>query len=280
MTSPTPPIRPRTFVDWQHRLPTRRGLHFAIRTEYSTRFHMFLIVAASVAVAVLVTHFWLVMGVGSIWIRWIWALAMAYATFFAGVWVWLHLSRYGRHLRSRFDPDAPGDLPVPDGSGIGGSPGGVATHDIDPGGGSFDGGGASASYEDANIPLDGGSPLDHVGDAVANIDALDGEGGCLLVIAGVLLALGLGVLFGAAGMVIVEAPTIITEVVFEVLLASTLIRGVRRLQGRDWGRALFRQTWKLFAWLCAATLAFAFFAALVAPRARTTMDVVHTLRGK
>ena len=79
---------------------TPQSLVASLRERYSTRFHMFLIIASCVAIAVLATRALLYIGVTTMWVRYAAALGLAYGTFFTGVWVWLHLSRYGRHLRA------------------------------------------------------------------------------------------------------------------------------------------------------------------------------------
>jgi hypothetical protein len=260
-------------------MPTRQGIMFAINMRYASRFHMLLVVAASIAVAVLVTRMLLAFGVDTLWHRYIPALLSAYCAFFLGVWAWLHLSEYGRHLRasseerSRFDGDIGiPELPLP----RVGAPSGVdaAPH---PGGGTFDGGGASAAW-DSGEPLSAGSPLDSATELPdVSLDVGGDEGGFLLVIALILMAAALALLFGAAGYVIWQAPAILAEVVFEVLLASPFIKGARNMHGRDWSRALFLRTWKPFALVSGAALLFAIYAGAVAPQARTAMEVLRVL---
>jgi hypothetical protein len=123
-----------------------------LKSEYAIRFHMFLIVLTAIAIALLITKGLLNLGITEMWIRYAVSLVAAYATFFIGVWVWLHLSKYGRHLRAGWkrdrDLDFHGDVPfdfIPnirlDGSSS-------APIDLPiGGGGTFDGGGASGGWE-------------------------------------------------------------------------------------------------------------------------------------
>lgn len=274
-------LRPK--IAWEERLPSRRGVLFALKARYSTRFHMVLIVLASMGVALLVTKGLLAAGLDAMFWRYATALVAAYAAFFIGVWVWLHLSAYGRHLRARRPAgrtslDAPSEVPVPDVSWPSGSSAGDG---FSGGGGSFDGGGASSSWAEAE-PLSSGSPLETLNDSGGALDVLDvgDEGGVLLIVAIGLVVLALVVLFGGVGLVLWEAPAILTEVVFEVLLASSLIKGVNRVESRDWSLVLLRQTWKSFAFVCALALGFAWFAGNAAPQAKTAADVVRTLTGE
>lgn len=254
-----------------------------LRRNYAVRFHMFLIISASVAMGTIVTAGMLAVGVDALWQRYLPALFVAYATFLGGVWLWLHLSRYGRHLRATRSDVGPMDL-VDAGDalrildGIGPAPVQSVGGEILRGaGGAFDGGGASASWaaDAASAASDGSG----VGGAVADVagGALSADEGIFLVIAIALVALALFALFGATGYIIYEAPTILAEVVFEVLLASPFIKGARAIESRNWSGALLRRTWKPFAMVCFTALAFAIFAANVAPQARTAPDVFRAL---
>ena len=139
----TPRTPARSSIPWEARMPSRQGVLFAVRARYSTRVHMGLIVLGSMGVALLVTKGLLAAGLDSMFWRYLTATFAAYTAFFVGVWMWLHLSSYGRHLRARRGPrehsfDAPTDLPLPDVSFTPSSP---AADGFAGDGGSFDGGG-------------------------------------------------------------------------------------------------------------------------------------------
>ncbi|QJR11681.1 hypothetical protein DSM104443_02763 [Usitatibacter rugosus] len=250
------------------RVRQRRGM---------VRFHMFLIVVTSVAMATLVTAGLLAVGVDALWKRYLPALLVAYGTFFLGVWVWLHVTSVGADLgieatgarRARKSKSSdPGLDAAPD---IGDIPLSLPTRVDGPvfhgGGGTFDGGGASSSWGDGVV--------DGVGDAVGS--AFDDEGGFLLVIAIALVVLALALLFGAAGYVIYQAPAILSEVVFELLLAQPLARGMGAIESSRWFGALFSRTIGPFLLVAGGMLLFAAFAASVAPQARTAGEVLRSL---
>ena len=251
-----------------------------LRRHYAVRFHMFLIVSASLAMATIVTAGMLAAGVDALWKRYLPALAVAYVTFLCGVWLWLHLSRYGRHLRTTRNDI--GNMDLVDGGdslrildGIGPAPvQSVGGEVLRGAGGAFDGGGASTSWASEAASSAGEGLGDGIGDAVG---AIGGDEGIFLVIAIALVALALVALFGATGYIIYEAPTILAEVVFEVLLASPFIKGARAIESANWSGALVRRTWKPFAAVCATALAFALFAAAIAPQARTAHEVLRVL---
>ncbi len=271
---------------------TPGALAQSIKRDYATRFHMFLIVATCIAVALLVTKGLLSAGVKEMWIRYAIALLVAYGTFFTGVWVWLHLSKYGRHLRAdwgrnnrnEFHGDAPLDI-IPNidlAASANASPDLMVGH-----GGTFDGGGAGGSWDapisppSLNIPVDSSgsgfsNPLSDLDIGVGDIP-VDDEGGCALVIAGILLAAVLFVIFGAASYVIYQAPAILAEVVFEVLMGSTLARGARALDTANWGWALWKKTALPFGGIFIAAMSLTFIVHVFFPQFNTAGQVLQTI---
>lgn len=258
--------------------PTPRTLLVALQAKYSTRLHMFLIVAASVSVAVLTTRFMLHHGVHAMWIRYAFALLLAYGTFFVGVWVWLHLSPYGCHLRAQWRKE---DLSLPD---INGLPNvnisGGSTHPVEApfqgGGGGFDGGGAAGSWDVPNASVSVDMPSTNLLDGVGDV-GIDDEGGIFVVIAGILLAIVLAAVFGATAYVIYQAPAILAEVIFEVLLGSPLARGAKALDTAHWASALLKKTWVPFGVMAVAAMSFAFFCNALFPQAATAGQVMQLL---
>jgi hypothetical protein len=84
-------------------------------------------------------------------------------------------------------------------------------------------------------------------------------------------------LFGAAGYVIYQAPAILAEVVFELVLAQPLTRGMNAINTSRWFGALFQRTIVPFLLVAGGMLLFAAFAAHVAPQARTAGEVLRSL---
>lgn len=272
---------------------TREGVRSEVARKYATRFHMTLIVAASISVGALTTAALMRLGVETLWLRWLPALAGAYLAFFAGVWAWLHLSAYGRHLRQESArekgsfvenavdvADLASNIPLPRGGGT------VARAALRAGGGAFDGGGASASWVGDSVARAASPPSSGIaeglgevaGDAVGEIAG--DEKGFALVVAIALLAAVLALLFGAAAFVIWQAPAILGEVVFEALLGSPLVKGVKSVGEANWAGALLSHTWKPFGLVAFFAMAFAIFASAVAPEARTATEVIAVLSTK
>jgi hypothetical protein len=285
--SPDEKSRRRFFRPQPTRLPnpTPASLMRTLRMQHSTRFSMSLILAASISLALLTTKGLLTLGVLEMWVRYGVALIVAYATFFVGVWIWLHLSLYGRHLRARKDRskfDGGVDVPIPDGwSSDGDGALRVASSKVEGGGGSFDGGGAGGSWDvtDSNVSVDFPN-LSQAGKSLPDVGGLDAggdEAGCLLVIAGILLAAVLLVIFGATAYVIYQAPAILAEVVFEVLLGSPLARGARALEASNWAGVLLAKTWKPFLVTAAMAIGFALFCKVFFPGAASMGELLMLL---
>ncbi len=271
---------------------TRDTVCAEVAKRYATRFHMTLIIAGSISTGALVTSSLMGAGVDALWLRWLPALAAAYLAFFAGVWLWLHLSAYGRHLRearrraghSLVDGgadvlDGLVNIPWPRG-------GSVAREVLRSGAGTFDGGGASASWVADSASSIASSPPSGLVDGLGEVagEAVGGlasdEGGLALAIAIALLALMLAIFFGAAAYVVWQAPAILGEVVFEVLLGSPLVKGVKAVEAGNWAGALLGHTWKPFGLVAGFALAFAAFAGAAAPQARTAAQVIEVLSAK
>jgi hypothetical protein len=257
--------------------PTPQSLMVALRTRHFTRFSMTLIVATCICLALLTTKFLYSMGVLDMWVRYLVALFVAYGAFFIGVWIWLHLSPYGRHLRSQRKRDedwidANVDLPSPSGHSVDGG--------FQGGGGSFDGGGASGSWDVANpsvsveFPGSSSSAGNALGDIASAADVGD-EGGCLLVIAGILLAIVLFAIFGATAYVVYQAPAILAEVVFEVLLGSPLARGAKALDSANWPAVLLAKTWKPFVVIAVMAIGFALFCKAYFPEIASIGELLY-----
>lgn len=259
--------------------PTPFSLMQALRAQHFTRFSMTLILVTCICLAVLTTKLLFSIGVLDMWVRYLVALLVAYGAFFIGVWIWLHLSPYGRHLRSQQTRDeewldANIDVPLPSG--------GSAQTGFQGGGGSFDGGGASGSWDvaDAGVAVDFPGSSSSVGNSlgdIAGVGDVGDEGGCLLVIAAILLAIVLFTIFGATAYVVYQAPAILAEVVFEVLLGSPLARGANALGSANWPAVLLAKTWKPFAIIAVMAIGFALFCKIYFPGITSIGGLLHLL---
>lgn len=149
----------------------------------------------------------------------------------------------------------------------GGSPSAPELPRGDFGGGASGGGGAGSRWEGPDLGggsgKSGGSSLDGGAD-------LDGEGAVALLLIAVVLAL-----FGASIYVVYQAPIILTEAAFEVLLAAGLARAARR---QGWATALVRSTLLPFGVVFVLILAFGWAAGRFCPEADRLSLVVDCVQ--
>jgi hypothetical protein len=127
--------------------------------------------------------------------------------------------------------------------------------------------------------IDASLPVDSIAESVSPIDALDvggDEGGCLIVLVAVLVWIVAIFIFSATLAVIWNAPLILAEVVFEVILGSSFVKQSKDLRVTDWSMVLFKRTWKGFAVVVGLILLFCISAARSAPEATTAMEVIRS----
>ena len=256
------------------KVPTRERFKAALERRYSPRIHMSLMLAASGLTAMLASSILLGLGVHSMWVRYPIAIALAYATFLVGVWVWLRIMGYVDNNGHRSNLDRAGDAidlaNVGTGGGGGGSPG-AAPNVFRGGGGTFDGGGASQSFAGARSPLvstnfGSGGGSSQAGKAAGSLlDGLDGDGIVLLALALALVA----AIFATSGYLIWVAPDVLTEAAFGAMLSGTLVRATRRNTPGGWIGGVIRKTWWPFAVVMAVALVFAGYAATLTPEPAT-----------
>ncbi len=88
---------------------------------------------------------------------------------------------------------------------------------------------------------------------------LDGEGGLVAMVVLAVIGTVVAIVLGAGIYMIYEAPVILSEAAFEVVLAASLVRSSRAMDSPDWIGSVFRTTWKPFG----ISLVVAWFGALV-----------------
>jgi len=170
-------------------------------------------------------------GIDTMALRYLLAMGLAYIVFLSLLWLWLRTS--AADYVDRLSLDGFGS----DGVGAGGPGGGASGGHAEPvagGGGTFDGGGASANVDFGSE--EGGSleaivekPLDAIGNA--------DEGAIPLVV--ILLALGIAL---SSLFVVWSAPVLFAEILVDALLAAGLYRRLRVLDVRHWMRSAVRRT--------------------------------------
>jgi hypothetical protein len=207
-----------------------------------TRFHMILILLGTILSGVIFSKILLVLGLDHIIARFIIVLIFAYVCFFILMKLWLH------YLTKPYRKSKIADNLVDAADAISSIPyfsPASSTQNLSGYGGEFGGGGASGAWTEANGVAETASTVGETATEAAGeaVSGLADEGGIILIP----LILFLIVLFGGGIYLIYEAPVIISEAAFELILATTLIKKVRSIDSPNWMGSVFRATWAAFA---------------------------------
>lgn len=221
------------------------------KRRHSLRFHMSLILLATVCAGFLATRIMLGLDLDNVMIRYPLAVIFAYVIFFTAVKLWLKYIAYTPaaqlHDNSPDLLDVLPDMPI--------SGGNFNVGEVFHGGdGEFSGAGASGSFGDAvaesgtNVLSGGIDTGGGIGDAVGDVageavsSALGDEGGVVAVVIFAVLAAIVAVVVGAGVYLVYEAPFILSEAAFEFVLAASLVRGTRRMDSAEWMGSVFKTT--------------------------------------
>jgi len=233
----------------------RKKTRFVARMNkrFFLRFHMSLILFGTVLAGLLASKVLLTLNLTNMILRYPLAVIISYAAFFGFIKLWLAYITTGALSRSdnSLDPldvlDA--TTSITDFSGVR-FPSGGGFHG---GGGAGGGAGASGSFD---VAVSSGPDSGDLGSAAADAaSGVDDEGGCVLVVLGILLA----IVFGAGIYLVYEAPFVLTEAAFDFILAAGLLKSARKMDRADWVGSIFRTTWKPFAAALSAALMAAAF---------------------
>lgn len=261
----------------------RGRLKQLIARRYNTRLHMTLILLASGFASMVASWSLLHLGVHAMLVRYPVAITASYLMFLFGVWVWLRatgLERAGESRTGQRLADGVTDLPISGGSG-GSNGGGGSLPGLGRGGGTFDGGGASASFAEQRAPMalamsdtqaapassaKGSSSKSSFG---IGLD-IDADGIVLLVLAALLVL----AIFLCSGYLVYSAPDVLAEAAFGATLTGTLSRPSARHSPGGWVAGVVRKTWWPYAIVLVLALAFAGWSATKFPRAATFKEAI------
>jgi hypothetical protein len=227
--------------DWRQRFKQ------ALRERFLLRFHMFLITAAVLLSGVVASKLLWSFGLRSIQVRYPLAVGLSYGVFFVLIRIWLwYVSLADSPEGADVDGEDVADA-IDAGADLIGSPGGP----------SFSMGSSGAGKGDSGFDL-------------GDIGGGDGEGVVLILLGVVLL-----VVFGSSLYVIWEAPTVLGEAAFQMVLAGSLRRAARRIDSPGWAGSVLGTTWIPFALVLLITTAFAIVAANYCPGATRLPEILH-----
>lgn len=230
------------------------------------RLQMGLIVLVTGGVGLLMSFLLLQSGMGSMALRYPFALAVSYVAFLLLLWAWL------RSKEDDFSNIPDFSTAMPNLSG-----GGHSAPFQSGGGGDFGGGGASGSFDGPTsqsfVGVDDSSG-DSIGDTLGSVGDADE---LAIPIIAIVFALGMAV---ASLYVVYLAPTLFAELLVDGVLSYTLYRHLHKVETHFWLSTAFKRT--VFPFLLTAIFLAIMGAAMAhyAPGARSIGEVVHYSGGK
>lgn len=176
------------------------------------------------------------LGLKTIWLRYLIAIAFAYAVFLLLVRAWVAYHRSGLSF----------DLQLPN-SGSFGSGSRSGTPTVTGGGGAFGGGGASGSFEDsaeapAMLAVSEAvqSSSQGSGSSLPDVDVDADVGGALIV---VIAIAAVAAALTASTYLIFVAPELLAELLLNGALGTGLYMRLRKIEPENWLRIVIRKTW-------------------------------------
>ena len=252
-----------------------------IRRSYFVRFHMFIILLATIMSGVICSKILSMFGISRMPVRYGIAIIVSYLLFFLFVKLWLLYIGVERHLRSTKDKGGSGSgwsdlIPSLRGSGSGGG-----TPRLFSG---FGGGGVGGTITDGPprmaVPVGVGSDPGvsasggggGAGNILEGVSSIGDEGFLKFVAILLLVALVLSVVV-VGGYLIWFAPHILSEAAFQVLLVTGLSRKLRQAKETGWEISILGATWWCFLLILVFSVAFGIVVQLYNPAAVTVRDL-------
>jgi hypothetical protein len=271
------------------RAALKRRLAERIRKSYFVRFHMVLILSATVVSGVVCSKLLSLLSVTRMPLRYGIAIIFSYLLFFLFVKLWLLYIGIGRHARSNKDKGGGGSgwgdlIPSFRGSGSGSG----APRFTGFGGGASGGGGSGGAFANGTpevampvgvgsnpgVATGGGGGVGNVLEGVADI----ADEGVLKLLAIVLLVALVFSVVVVGVYLIWCAPAILSDAAFHVLLVAGLSHRVRRVKESGWEISIFKATWWGVLLILLTAIAFGIVAQLYNPAAVTVRDLFTSAR--
>ncbi len=257
-----------------------------LRASFFVRFHMTIMLAGVALSGVGINKLLLWIGLRSMPVRYAIAICFAYGIFFLLVRLWLWYVGIKTHRELGRKSESSGstiDIPFPDFSSSAGSGSSSGSTWSGFGGGDSGGAGASDSWgatpewlsSTDPLPASGGSGLNLSSSSGIDLPDLDlgGDDGCLPIVVLLLILAVLFAIFGAAGWLIYQGPSILTEIAFEAALASGLVKAAKSIDRGEWTGSVFKATWIPFAIVLVLSIALGIAAQRLCPQASRIGEV-------
>jgi hypothetical protein len=278
----SPRLQPRAKAIKKQSHEHAEELKKSLPERFFLRFHMTIILLGVAATGLITSKLLLAIGFESLLTRYLLAVTIAYGSFFLFMRTWLW------YIQDSDDSSSP-DIDVLDAVDFGGevlitnagAPAGDSGFSGFGGAGDFAGAGASDSWGDApdNPVAFAAAPIkppaasditsSKAGSGGSLFDIDFDEGGIVLVVLGLLLL----VVFGAGAYLIYQAPVILSEAVFQAVLASSLVKASKRIDTFGFMGSVLRATYIPFLIVLAMTIVFGLVAARYCPEATKLADL-------
>ena len=255
--------------------PSEKRIAAALQHRFFLRLHMTAILTGTILVGLLVTRLLFLIHVNVFAIRYGVAIIAAYAAFvgFVKVWLW-YVELCGRRRSSASDDwfncvnfSSSGTSSASDVSDLVSFRGG---------GGKFGGGGASGSWSSDDeakvVPVVTQSGSKGSGRGFGLPDDL-GE----LILVLLIIALVLAIIASFVW-IVYAAPTILSEVVFNAVLAGALVRHTHRATHGEWIGSVIKKTAIPFAIVLVMSITMGWWAQHICPNALRLQDALHCVR--
>jgi hypothetical protein len=232
-----------------------------ILRRFFSRWHMTLIVLASLSAGIVTSKLLLDMAEVKMLARYPISILVSYLIFLVGLKLWLSYAGLNKYLdgsvlsKRAFEKDKTWQVGSPNQS-VNDRAKSIEAKVLD------------NTFSGARTTLEAG-----IDAGAAGFGGLS-EAGCLLALAAILvyfLTLGL---YAAGLLVIMDAPMILAEIVFEAALAAGLVRLAKRQAANGWLLTAFSFTWPSCAFVIISSVLFALFANIYAPEANSISEVV------
>jgi len=273
----TVPLDPRT--------PSQKRIADALQHRFFLRVHMTAILTATILVGLATTYLLYRIHLNVFAIRYGLAVITAYAAFVGFIKVWLWYVEYcGRRRSSDSSDDWFDCINFSSGGSSSGS-----SVSFSGGGGKFGGGGASGSWASESMtaqaapvvvappPKSSSSTSSKSSSKSSSGGGVDDLGELILVL--LIIALVLAIIASFIW-IVWAAPTILSEVVFNAVLAGALARHTHRATCGEWVGGVIKKTAIPFALILALSVTVGWWAQHTCPSAARLRDAFHCVKSQ
>lgn len=220
-----------------------------LQMKIPARWHMSLICLTTIVSGILASKGILFFNLAEPMIRYGTAVLFSYGVFFVLIYFWLRI-----HFGARRKTSSDNILESLDAADfvVHGTSNTNPPASWQGRGGQFSGGGASSSWQSSKEGVLSSTKKSDSLQEIADV----GDSDEAIVI--VLLIAALTAVFGSAGYIIYQAPEILFEAAFEVVLSAGLLRQTKKMQSEGWHFSIFKRTWWVFAIVLSFSMAFGF----------------------